>query len=51
MPVPQRFAPLGGYGYMTGYPIGRMYADARVGRIYCGASEIMKAIIAESRGP
>jgi acyl-CoA dehydrogenase len=36
----------GGYGYMTEYPIARMYADARVGRIYGGANEAMKEIIA-----
>ena len=28
----------GGYGYMTEYPIARLYADARVGRIYAGTS-------------
>lgn len=38
----------GGYGYMTEYPIARMYADARVQRIYGGTSEIMKEIIARS---
>ncbi|MBO9353335.1 acyl-CoA dehydrogenase [Bordetella petrii] len=38
----------GGYGYMTEYPIARMYADARVGKIYGGANEIMKEIIARS---
>jgi acyl-CoA dehydrogenase len=36
----------GGYGYMLEYPIARMYADARVGRIYGGSNEIMKEIIA-----
>ena len=36
----------GGYGYMNEYPIARMYADARVGRIYGGANEAMKEIIA-----
>jgi len=35
----------GGYGYMTEYPISRFYVDARVQRIYGGASEIMKEII------
>ena len=40
----------GGYGYMTEYPIARMYADARVSRIYGGSSEIMKTIIAKSLG-
>jgi acyl-CoA dehydrogenase len=36
----------GGYGYMAEYPIARMYADARVQRIYGGANEIMKDLIA-----
>lgn len=40
----------GGYGYMTEYPIARMYADARISRIYGGSSEIMKSIIAKSLG-
>ncbi|WP_269086514.1 acyl-CoA dehydrogenase family protein, partial [Mycobacteroides abscessus] len=38
----------GGYGYMTEYPIGRMWADARVQKIYGGTNEIMKEIIARS---
>ncbi|HAM48966.1 MAG TPA: acyl-CoA dehydrogenase, partial [Alphaproteobacteria bacterium] len=38
----------GGYGYMTEYPIARMYADARVQRIYGGTSEIMKLIISRT---
>lgn len=38
----------GGYGYMNEYPIARMFADARVQRIYGGASEIMKEVIARS---
>ena len=40
----------GGYGYMMEYPIARLYADARVQRIYGGASEIMKEIIARALG-
>ena len=36
----------GGYGYMTEYPIARMYADARIQRIYGGANEIQKEVIA-----
>ena len=36
----------GGYGYMTEYPIARLYADARVQKIYGGANEIMKDLIA-----
>ncbi|MBC5767068.1 acyl-CoA dehydrogenase family protein [Ramlibacter albus] len=38
----------GGYGYMDEYPISRMYADARVQRIYGGTSEIMKEVIARA---
>lgn len=38
----------GGYGYMTEYPIARLYADARIERIYGGATEIMKEIIGRS---
>jgi acyl-CoA dehydrogenase len=38
----------GGYGYMMEYPIAQMYVDARVQRIYGGANEIMKEIIARS---
>ena len=40
----------GGYGYITEYPIARMYADARVSRIYGGTSEVMRSIIAKSIG-
>ena len=35
---------------MEEYPIARMYADVRVQRIYGGANEIMKEIIARSLG-
>lgn len=38
----------GGYGYMNEYPIARMYADARVQKIYGGTNEIMKVLIARS---
>jgi acyl-CoA dehydrogenase len=38
----------GGYGYMLEYPIAQMYVDARVQRIYGGANEIMKEIVARS---
>ena len=38
----------GGYGYMAEYPIARMYADARVQKIYGGANEILKDLIARS---
>jgi acyl-CoA dehydrogenase len=38
----------GGYGYMNEYPIARLYADVRVSRIYGGANEVMKEVIARS---
>lgn len=38
----------GGYGYMTEYPIARLYADVRVLRILGGANEVMKELIARS---
>jgi len=38
----------GGYGYMLEYPIAQMYADARIQKIYGGANEIMKELIARS---
>ncbi|MQA04369.1 MAG: acyl-CoA dehydrogenase [Streptosporangiales bacterium] len=38
----------GGYGYMWEYPITKMYADARIQRVYAGTSEIMREIIGRS---
>ncbi len=38
----------GGYGYMTEYPIARLFAEARAMRVYGGANEIMKLIIART---
>jgi acyl-CoA dehydrogenase len=40
----------GGYGYILEYPIARLYADARVARIYGGSSEVMKSIVSKSLG-
>jgi alkylation response protein AidB-like acyl-CoA dehydrogenase len=40
----------GGYGYINEYPIARLYADARVSRLYGGTSEIMRTIVAKSLG-
>ena len=34
--------------FVLDYPIAQMYADARVQKIYGGANEIMKEIIARS---
>jgi acyl-CoA dehydrogenase len=38
----------GGYGYMTEYPISRMWVDNRVQKIYAGTNEIMKEIVARA---
>ena len=38
----------GGYGYMTEYPIARMFVNSRVTKIYGGSNEVMKEIIARS---
>ncbi len=38
----------GGYGYMEEYAIARIWADSRVHRIYGGANEVMKEVIAWS---
>lgn len=38
----------GGAGYMVEYPIARLYADARVSRIFGGSNEVMKVIISRA---
>lgn len=38
----------GGNGYMLDYPIARLYADARVQKIYGGSNEVLKGIIAKA---
>jgi acyl-CoA dehydrogenase len=38
----------GGYGYSLEYPIARIWADSRVQRIYGGANEVMKELVARS---
>lgn len=39
----------GGYGYITEYPIARLYADTRVTRIYGGTSEVMRRLSRKTR--
>ncbi len=38
----------GGYGYMKEYPIAHLFADTRVLRIFAGANEVMKELVARS---
>ena len=38
----------GGYGYMIESPIARLWTDSRVLRIYAGANEVLKELIAWS---
>ena len=38
----------GGYGYMNEYLVCRMFADARVQRIYGGTNEILKELISRA---
>ena len=38
----------GGYGYTTEYEIAHIWADSRVQRIYGGANEVMKELVARS---
>ena len=40
----------GGYGYMSEYPISKLWRDSRVQSIYGGTNEIMKEIIGRSMG-
>jgi alkylation response protein AidB-like acyl-CoA dehydrogenase len=36
----------GGYGYLDGFPVERLFRDARVQTIYEGTSEIQRLVIA-----
>jgi hypothetical protein len=42
--VDRRLQFFGGYGFMREYEICRLYADARLQRIYGGSSEIIEAV-------
>ena len=37
---------LGGYGYVTEYPVERMMRDAKITQIYEGTQEIQRLVIA-----
>jgi len=39
---------LGGYGYMTGYPMERYMRDAKICQIYEGTNEILRQVIAKN---
>ncbi|MEP9394847.1 acyl-CoA dehydrogenase family protein [Gordonia sp. VNK1] len=38
----------GGYGYMEEYPIAQLFVDGRIAKIYAGANEVMKDLIARN---
>jgi hypothetical protein len=35
----------GGYGFLTDFPVEKLYRDARVFRLYEGTSEVQKLVI------
>ncbi|WP_426129969.1 acyl-CoA dehydrogenase family protein [Pararhizobium sp. PWRC1-1] len=39
---------LGGYGYMSDYPVERIYRDVRICQIYEGTSDVQRIVIARS---
>jgi len=39
---------LGGYGYLSDYPVERIYRDVRVAQIYEGTSDVQKLVIARA---
>jgi alkylation response protein AidB-like acyl-CoA dehydrogenase len=39
---------LGGYGYVTEYPVERMMRDAKLTQIYEGTNEIQRVVIARA---
>jgi alkylation response protein AidB-like acyl-CoA dehydrogenase len=42
---------LGGYGYVSEYPVERMMRDAKITQIYEGTNEIQRVVIARSMDP
>ena len=41
---------LGGYGYVSDFPVERIYRDVRVTQIYEGANDIQRMVIARALG-
>jgi butyryl-CoA dehydrogenase len=41
----------GGYGYVSDFPVERIYRDVRVCQIYEGTSEVQKILIGRALGP
>jgi alkylation response protein AidB-like acyl-CoA dehydrogenase len=39
---------LGGYGYVSEYPMERLMRDAKITQIYEGTNEIMRVVIARN---
>jgi alkylation response protein AidB-like acyl-CoA dehydrogenase len=39
---------LGGYGYLTEYPVERMMRDAKITQTYAGTNEIQRVVIARA---
>ena len=39
---------LGGYGYVTDYPVERMMRDAKITQIYEGTNEIQRLVVARA---
>ncbi|MNY79910.1 Acyl-CoA dehydrogenase [compost metagenome] len=39
---------LGGYGYLSDYPLERIYRDVRVAQIYEGTSDVQKLVISRA---
>jgi len=39
---------LGGYGYVSEYPVERMMRDAKITQIYEGTNEIQRLVISRS---